>query len=149
MSRVADPSHWALKLDRPDLVRAGAYIDGAWTLDGPSFPVLDPATGATLAEVRDGDAALARQATDAAVRAFPAWRDTPAKGRARLIRAWFDAVTRNADDLARLISSEQGKPVAEARARSPTAPAISTGSPSRPRGPTARPSRRRWPTGAC
>ncbi|EGD04135.1 succinate-semialdehyde dehydrogenase (NADP+), partial [Burkholderia sp. TJI49] len=63
----------------------------------------------------DSDAADARAATDAAARALPAWRATPARERAAILRAWHAAIVAHTDDLARLISREQGKPLAEAR----------------------------------
>jgi len=104
-------------LDRPDLIHSDNLIDGHWhpAADGRRFSVFDPAGGALLAEVADSSAADARAATDAAARALPAWRATPARERAALLRAWHAAVVAHTEDLARLISLEQGKPLAEAR----------------------------------
>ncbi|UOB60496.1 NAD-dependent succinate-semialdehyde dehydrogenase [Burkholderia pyrrocinia] len=106
-----------LTLSRTELVRSANLIDGAWrdALDGSRFTVTDPATLDRLADVPDSSAADARAATDAAVRALPAWRATPARERAAILRAWHAAIVAHTDDLAKLMSREQGKPLAEAR----------------------------------
>ena len=101
-----------------DLIRHDNFIDGQWVpaADDRRFAVTDPATGATLAEVADSDAADARAATDAAARAFPAWRDTLPAERAAVLRRWHALIVENADALGNLISLEQGKPLNEGRA---------------------------------
>ncbi|MBR8334276.1 NAD-dependent succinate-semialdehyde dehydrogenase [Burkholderia ambifaria] len=106
-----------LTLSRPELVRTANLIDGAWrdARDGRRFDVTDPATLDTVALAPDSDAADARAATDAAARALPAWRATPARDRAAILRAWHAAIVAHTDDLAKLMSREQGKPLAEAR----------------------------------
>ncbi|WP_175671474.1 NAD-dependent succinate-semialdehyde dehydrogenase [Burkholderia ambifaria] len=106
-----------LTLSRPELVRTANLIDGAWrdARDGRRFDVTDPATLETVAQAPDSDAADARAATDAAARALPAWRATPARERAAILRAWHAAIVAHTDDLAKLMSREQGKPLAEAR----------------------------------
>ncbi|WP_342613152.1 NAD-dependent succinate-semialdehyde dehydrogenase [Burkholderia ambifaria] len=106
-----------LTLSRPELVRTANLIDGAWrdARDGRRFDVTDPATLDTVARAPDSDAADARAATDAAARALPAWRATPARDRAAILRAWHAAIVAHTDDLAKLMSREQGKPLAEAR----------------------------------
>ncbi|MGT0194707.1 NAD-dependent succinate-semialdehyde dehydrogenase [Burkholderia pyrrocinia] len=106
-----------LTLSRTELVRSANLIDGAWrdALDGSRFTVTDPATLDRVADVADSSAADARAATDAAVRALPAWRATPARERAAILRAWHAAIVAHTDDLAKLMSREQGKPLAEAR----------------------------------
>ncbi|WP_175799699.1 NAD-dependent succinate-semialdehyde dehydrogenase [Burkholderia ambifaria] len=106
-----------LTLSRPELVRTANLIDGAWrdARDGRRFDVTDPATLETVAQAPDSDAADARAATDAAARALPAWRATPARDRATILRAWHAAIVAHTDDLAKLMSREQGKPLAEAR----------------------------------
>src|SRR5256885_1903601 len=83
----------------------------------PPAPVAvpPPATGALITEVPDSGAAEARAALDAAHAAFPAWRRTPAKQRAAIIKRWNDLVLAHQDDLGRLISREQGKPLAEGK----------------------------------
>ncbi|UWE19129.1 NAD-dependent succinate-semialdehyde dehydrogenase [Herbaspirillum huttiense] len=96
----------------------GAQLIGAdWraAADGRVLDVTDPATGQVFATVPDGTAADARAAVDAAVAAFPAWRATPAKQRATIIKRWNDLLLAHQEDLGRLISREQGKPLAEAK----------------------------------
>ncbi|RLA35816.1 MAG: succinate-semialdehyde dehydrogenase (NADP(+)) [Gammaproteobacteria bacterium] len=99
------------------LLRSDAYIDGAWVTadDGARFPVTDPATGATLAEVPDMGAAETRRAIEAAEAAWPAWRTLTAKERAAILRRWFDLQLVHQEALAQLMTAEQGKPLAEAR----------------------------------
>ena len=92
-------------------------IDGRWTpaASGASFPVRDPGTDGEIARVADGGPADARVAVEAAARAFPGWRDLPAAERARPLRALGDLMLRDRERLARLLTTEQGKPLAEAR----------------------------------
>ncbi|MCA8017612.1 NAD-dependent succinate-semialdehyde dehydrogenase [Burkholderia metallica] len=106
-----------LTLSRTELLRTANLIDGTWrdALDGARFAVADPATLETFAHAPDSGAADARTATDAAARALPAWRATPARERAAILRAWHAAIVAHTDDLAKLMSREQGKPLAEAR----------------------------------
>ena len=94
-----------------------ALIGGAWVGadSGASFPVQDPATGATLGAVPDMGAAETRRAIAAAEKALPGWRDRPAKERAQIMRRWFELVMADQERLARIITAEQGKPLAEAR----------------------------------
>jgi len=91
-------------------------IGGRWqpSADAARFAVMDPATGATIADVADGSALEATQAADAASAALPGWRATPARERARVLRRWHAAIVEHTDALAALISAEQGKPLAEA-----------------------------------
>jgi succinate-semialdehyde dehydrogenase/glutarate-semialdehyde dehydrogenase len=106
-----------LQLQRPDILRTQAYIAGHW-LDAPGgrcFPVTDPSNGAVIAQVTDADADMAAAAVDAAALAFVTWQDVTAKERSRLLRVWYELVLQNGEDLARLMSWEQGKPLAEAR----------------------------------
>ena len=92
-----------------------AYVDGAW-LDGRArFEVTNPATGKVLAHVPDLGAEETKQAIEAAHRAFPAWAGKTAKERSQILRRWFEAIMANADSLARLMTQEQGKPLAESR----------------------------------
>ncbi|WP_176300099.1 NAD-dependent succinate-semialdehyde dehydrogenase [Burkholderia vietnamiensis] len=106
-----------LTLSRTELVRTANLVDGAWcaALDGRRFDVTDPATLDAVADAPDSGAADARAATDAAARALPAWRATPARERAAILRALHAAIVAHTDDLAKLMSLEQGKPLAEAR----------------------------------
>ena len=99
------------------ITRREALIDGLWVEadDGARFPVQDPATGATLCEVPDMGAPETRRAIQAAARAFPLWRATPAKERAAIMRRWFELIVADEERLAQIITAEQGKPLAEAR----------------------------------
>ncbi|MFG3296255.1 NAD-dependent succinate-semialdehyde dehydrogenase [Streptomyces sp. NPDC048179] len=102
------------ELDDPTLLKNAAYVDGAWLTSPDTFAVLDPATGEVLARLPLLDRARTAAAIDAAHRALPAWRALAAKERSRILRRWYDLVTAHADDLARLIVLEEGKPFAEA-----------------------------------
>ncbi len=106
-----------LQLKEMTLLRNKGYIDGKWVdADaGKSFKVTNPATGATIVEVADMGGAETRRAIDAANRALPGWRARTAKERAAILRRWYDLIMAHADDLALLMTSEQGKPLAEAR----------------------------------
>ncbi len=96
------------------LIRQQCFIDGHWTGD-PVTPVLNPATGLTIARVPNLGAAETRQAIDAAQRAFPAWSGLLAKERSQILRRWFELILANAEALAQLMTAEQGKPITEAR----------------------------------
>ena len=104
-----------MQLHNPDLLRQQAFIDGAWVAGAATFAVTDPASGAVLAHVPELGADETRRAIDAANAAWPAWRALLAKQRSAMLRAWFDLILVNIDDLAMLITREQGKPLAEAR----------------------------------
>ena len=106
-----------LTLKSPDLIRTQNFIAGEWTdaRDGARFPVTNPATGETIVDVANSGAADARAATDAAARAFPAWRDKLPRERADILKRWHALIVENTDDLAALMSMEQGKPLAESR----------------------------------
>jgi len=100
-----------------DLLRTQAYVDGAWVDadSGETFPVIDPATGETIAEVPRMGAAETRRAIEAAQRALPAWKHRTAKERARILRRLSDLMLDRSDELAALLVREQGKPLAEAK----------------------------------
>jgi succinate-semialdehyde dehydrogenase / glutarate-semialdehyde dehydrogenase len=107
----------ALSLKDPKLLREQCYIDGDW-IDADSrksLPVTDPATGSVLGSVPNMGAAETRRAVEAAHRAWPAWRAKTAKERAVILRKWFDLMMANQEDLAQILTAEQGKPLAEAR----------------------------------
>jgi succinate-semialdehyde dehydrogenase/glutarate-semialdehyde dehydrogenase len=95
---------------------AAALIDGQWVTTAKTFPVTDPATGEEIAKVPDLGAKDAERAIDAASRALPAWSGKTAKERAVILRRWFDLITAETESLAKLMTTEQGKPLAEARA---------------------------------
>jgi succinate-semialdehyde dehydrogenase / glutarate-semialdehyde dehydrogenase len=99
----------------PDILIPKAFIADEWRDAERRFAVTDPASGDTLAEVPDLDAAAARDAVAAAEAAWPAWRRRTAKERAGLLRAWYDAIMAHQEPLARLMTLEQGKPLAESR----------------------------------
>ncbi len=93
-----------------------ALIDGEWVTSPKTFAVTDPASGAEIARVPDLGAREAQRAVDAAARAFPGWSAKTAKERAAILKRWFDMVTAETENLAQLMTAEQGKPLAEARA---------------------------------
>ncbi|MCI1191332.1 NAD-dependent succinate-semialdehyde dehydrogenase [Calidifontimicrobium sp. SYSU G02091] len=97
------------------LLKTDALIDGAWVGGGARFAVTDPATGLKLADVANCGPADAEAAIAAANRAWPAWRAKTAKERAAILMQWFRLLHQHADDLARIMTAEQGKPLAEAR----------------------------------
>jgi succinate-semialdehyde dehydrogenase/glutarate-semialdehyde dehydrogenase len=100
-----------------ELFREACYIDGQW-LDAAgrsTIAVDDPATGETIGVVPKLGRAETRQAIDAAAAAFADWRSRTAKERASILRRWFDLLMTHQDDLARLLTLEQGKPLAESR----------------------------------
>jgi succinate-semialdehyde dehydrogenase / glutarate-semialdehyde dehydrogenase len=100
-----------------DLFREAAFVDGAWLQSdsGATLLVDDPATGDTIGQVPLMSADETRRAIDAAARAFSAWRTRTAKERAVILRRWADLIVEHQDDLARLMTLEQGKPLAESR----------------------------------
>src|SRR5512138_344480 len=96
------------------LLKNQCYIDGKW-VGTPEIPVTNPATGEEIAKVPRLGTAETKQAIDAAEKAFPAWSKLLAKERSAILRKWFDLQVAHADELALLLTSEQGKPLAEAR----------------------------------
>ncbi|HNN07299.1 MAG TPA: NAD-dependent succinate-semialdehyde dehydrogenase [Azospira sp.] len=105
-----------MQLDNPILLRSNGYIDGRWEAadSGATLVVTDPANGDRLGEVPLMGAAETARAIAAAEAALPAWRGRTAKDRAAILRRWFDLIVTHADDLARMITAECGKPLAEA-----------------------------------
>lgn len=97
------------------LVRSQAYLNGEWINAASSFAVVNPADGVTITSVPNMGAEHAQQAITAAEAAFPAWAARTGKDRAAILRKWFDLILAHADDLALLMTAEQGKPVAEAK----------------------------------
>jgi succinate-semialdehyde dehydrogenase/glutarate-semialdehyde dehydrogenase len=106
-----------LVLKDPTLLKTKAYIAGEWQSaeDGATFDVKNPATGETITTVPRMGATETRRAIDTANAAWPAWRATTAKQRATILRKWHDLMLENADDLAKILTTEQGKPLAEAK----------------------------------
>jgi succinate-semialdehyde dehydrogenase/glutarate-semialdehyde dehydrogenase len=101
----------------PSLLRMQCYVDGQWRNadGGATQPVVNPATGKTIGRVPDFGAAETKRAIAAADRAWPAWRAKTAKERSNLLRRWFELIVANTDDLALILTTEQGKPLAESR----------------------------------
>lgn len=106
-----------MQLNDPALFRQQAYIDGAWcdADNGQTLEVTNPATQAILGRVPKMGAAETQRAISAAQQALPAWRAKTAKERAVILRRWFELILQHQDDLAQLMTLEQGKPLAEAR----------------------------------
>jgi succinate-semialdehyde dehydrogenase/glutarate-semialdehyde dehydrogenase len=106
-----------VSLNDAALFRQSCYIDGAWVgaRSGATIPVDDPASGAVIGAVPRLGGIETREAIDAAARAFPAWRNKTAKERAAVLRRWYELMLASQDDLARLMTTEQGKPLAESR----------------------------------
>ena len=104
------------KLHDPSLLKTGLMIAGEWHDKTEVMPVINPASGDVIAHVSQAEEADAEHAISAASKAFPAWSAMTGKERASVLRRWFDLVIANADDLALIMTTEQGKPLAEARA---------------------------------
>ena len=100
-----------------ELFREACYIDGRWVAPagGSTIAVDDPATGEIIGTVPKLGRGETREAIAAAAAAYPEWRARPAKERAAVMRRWFELIMANQDDLARLMTLEQGKPLAESR----------------------------------
>jgi succinate-semialdehyde dehydrogenase/glutarate-semialdehyde dehydrogenase len=106
-----------LSLKDPKLFREQCYIDGKWVGAGSNatIDVTHKATGQILGTIPKMGAAETRRAIEAAYAAYPAWRARTAKDRAKILRKWQDLMMENQEDLARLMTAEQGKPLAESR----------------------------------
>ncbi|MES2263714.1 MAG: NADP-dependent succinate-semialdehyde dehydrogenase [Pseudomonadota bacterium] len=106
-----------LILNDPTLLRQQCYLGGAWcdADDGSTFAVTNPATGALLAHVPQMGEKETRRAIELADKAWPAWRGKTAKERGAILRRWHDLMLANSDDLAAIMTAEQGKPLAEAK----------------------------------
>lgn len=105
------------ELKNQSLLRNRLFIGGHWcdAHSGATFAVSNPVDGEILAQVADADAGDTRRAIDAAARALPGWQAETAKERSRILRRWFELVDENKEDLAMLLTLEQGKPLHEAR----------------------------------
>jgi succinate-semialdehyde dehydrogenase/glutarate-semialdehyde dehydrogenase len=107
----------AVLLKDPTLLRSQCYVDGRWlgSDSGATLEVRNPATGALLAAVPNAGRPETARAIQAADHAFAGWRGRTAEQRARLLRRWYELMLEHQEDLARLMTSEQGKPLAESR----------------------------------
>src|SRR5271155_1900761 len=106
-----------MKLKDPELLREQCFIDGSWVAadSGGTLQVKNPATGQTLGSIPNMGAGETRRAIAAAAAALPAWKARTAKERAVLMRRWFDLMNEHQEDLATLMTAEQGKPLAESK----------------------------------
>ncbi|MCZ2405494.1 MAG: NAD-dependent succinate-semialdehyde dehydrogenase, partial [Burkholderiales bacterium] len=114
MSHTPAPSPLA-SLKDPSLLKTDGLIDGQWVAGHSRFAVHDPATGALLANVANLGPQDAQAAITAANAAWPAWRAKTAKERSILLRKWFDLLMQHQDDIGRIMTAEQGKPLPEAK----------------------------------
>ncbi len=107
----------AIRLSDPALLRSFGYVGGRWIApaDGRSFAVTDPADGRLLGNVAKLGAAESTAAASAAAEAFPAWATALPQQRAALLRRWYEVLCAAREDLARIMTAEQGKPLSEAR----------------------------------
>ena len=112
---MTDQSHPLSQLADSALLKTAAYVNGAWLTGEGTFDVHDPATGKTIASVANLTQQVAGVAIDAANKAWPLWRDKTAKERAAILMEWYRLQMLHADDLARIMTAEQGKPLAEAK----------------------------------
>ncbi len=105
-----------MQLKNPNLLRTQSYINGEWVNadNGATVDVFNPATGETVATIANVAADETRRAIEAAEAALPEWKAKSAKERANLLRRWFDLVMANQNDLAQILTAEQGKPLTEA-----------------------------------
>ncbi len=115
MNAPAQAGLASISLKDPKLFREQCYIDGEWVGGEKTIAVHNPATGAVLGSVPRLGTAETRRAIEAAERAWPAWRAKTAKERSAILRKWFDLMMAAQEDLAQILTAEQGKPLAEAR----------------------------------
>lgn len=103
----------AARLENKSLLREAAYINGQWIESGKRIEVTNPADSSYLGTVPDLGKEETQQAIDAAEKAYPSWAAMLAQDRARILRRWADLMIENKDDLALIMTLEQGKPLAE------------------------------------
>ena len=113
-----------MQISDKGLLKTQAYVDGQWidADSGETHPVTNPATGETIAEIAKCGTAETRRAIEAAELAQKRWRQTTAKERAAILRNWFNLMMQHQEDLAQILTAEQGKPLAEARGEIPMVP---------------------------
>ena len=106
-----------MQISDQGLLKTQAYVDGKWIAadSGETLAVINPATGDTIAQIAKCGTAETRRAIEAAERAQKEWRTRTAKERAAVLRKWFTLMLENVEDLAQILTAEQGKPLAEAR----------------------------------
>ncbi|MCD8570134.1 MAG: NAD-dependent succinate-semialdehyde dehydrogenase [Alphaproteobacteria bacterium] len=104
-----------MKLKNESLLKTGLFINNKWEALPKTFPVTNPANGAKIADIADGGEAETKAAIDAADAALKSWASKSAKERAAILRKWNDLILENLEDLAQLMTAEQGKPLNESR----------------------------------
>ncbi|MFL9481802.1 NAD-dependent succinate-semialdehyde dehydrogenase [Chitinophagaceae bacterium LWZ2-11] len=104
-----------MQLSDGSLLQSGSFINNEWISITKTFPVFNPATGEKIIDVSDSGEQETLQAIDAAEKAFPQWSNLTAKERGDILKNWFSLIIQNTTDLALLLTTEQGKPLAEAR----------------------------------
>jgi succinate-semialdehyde dehydrogenase/glutarate-semialdehyde dehydrogenase len=116
-SRNLHISNNPTQLNDPSLLKSQTYINGQWTSakSGKTFDVHDPATGALIGTQPEMDASDTEAAISAAAAALPSFRKLTGRERSRMLRKWYQLMMDNADDLAKLITWENGKPYADAK----------------------------------
>src|SRR5262245_54362811 len=102
-------------LKDPGLFKQAAYVGAEWVSGGATLAVRNPANGEVVGKIPDLGADATHRAIAAAEAAFPQWRALPAAKRSALLEAWYEAIQQHTDDLATILTVEQGKPIAEAR----------------------------------
>ncbi|RAL62196.1 hypothetical protein DID88_002680 [Monilinia fructigena] len=118
LRKASNMSHTVPKLNDPTLFKTGvAYVNGEWVkaASGQTFEVTDPSTGEFIGIAPEFDADDTKKAIDAAAAAFPSFKTTTGRERAKLLRKWYDLMIENSEDIARLITWENGKPFADAK----------------------------------
>ena len=114
MSLSSTPTHPISRLRDHSLLHSDAFINGAWVAGAARFAVHDPATGEEIARVADLDVPQAQAAIAAAHTAWASWRSLGPKQRSRILRRWFDLLLEHQNDLACILTAENGKPLQEA-----------------------------------
>ncbi len=106
-----------LNLNRANLLRRQSFVNGIWidADDKATLAVTNPATGEVIAEVASTGVVETRRAIEAASQAWPEWRETPVQERSKILRRWYELMVEHVDDLAALLTAEQGKPLKEAK----------------------------------
>ena len=137
-------THDSLRAQLKDqsLLKDKCYIDGAWIGGEATIPVTNPVDDRVIGQVPKLSAAETRRAIEAAQKAQKPWARKLAKERAGILRKWFELMMENQEDLARIMTAEQGKPLAESRGEIAYGASSSSSSPKRPGGSMARRSRR-------
>jgi succinate-semialdehyde dehydrogenase/glutarate-semialdehyde dehydrogenase len=117
MSASTSPISMPLSLKEPRLLRQAMLVDGHWIQadSGETLEIRNPSSGQLVARVPNGSATETRRSIQAAERAMPAWKSATAKERSVVLRRLYELMLTHIDDLARIMTAEQGKPLAEAR----------------------------------